>query len=387
MCTYEHLVDATLPHGLMPLVVPQLKTITLGGAVTGLGHRVERRSATACRTSPCIEMDILTGDGEIVTATPDGEHADLFAAFPNSYGSLGYAVRLRIELEPVHAVRRACATSGSTTSTSWPRPSAAIVAERALGRRARRLPRRRRVLRRRVLPDPRPLDRRRRVVGLLSPSDYTGQQIYYRSLRERTRDVLTAHDYIWRWDTDWFWCSGAFGAQNPRLRRIWPAKWRRSDFYYRIVGLENRFQVKARIDRAPRRAAQGARRPRRRDPGRAAPPTSCAGSPRNVGMTPVWLCPLKLRETDGAASARTWPLYPLQPGQVYVNVGFWGLVADRARAGDGDVNRAIEQTVAEHGGHKSLYSDAYYDEDDVRRDVRRIDVRASRRRATTPISG
>ena len=37
MTTYEQLVDATLPHRLMPLVVPQLKTITLGGAVTGLG--------------------------------------------------------------------------------------------------------------------------------------------------------------------------------------------------------------------------------------------------------------------------------------------------------------------------------------------------------------
>src|SRR4051812_38074173 len=37
MCTYEHLVDATLAHGLTPLVVPQLRTITLGGAVTGLG--------------------------------------------------------------------------------------------------------------------------------------------------------------------------------------------------------------------------------------------------------------------------------------------------------------------------------------------------------------
>src|ERR1019366_7151600 len=37
MTTYEDLADATLRHGLMPLVVPQLKTITLGGAVTGLG--------------------------------------------------------------------------------------------------------------------------------------------------------------------------------------------------------------------------------------------------------------------------------------------------------------------------------------------------------------
>src|SRR5579875_2339738 len=37
MTTYEELADATLAHGLMPLVVPELKTITLGGAVTGLG--------------------------------------------------------------------------------------------------------------------------------------------------------------------------------------------------------------------------------------------------------------------------------------------------------------------------------------------------------------
>src|ERR1700750_779019 len=34
MTTYEDLCDATLPHQLMPLVVPQLKTITLGRAGT-----------------------------------------------------------------------------------------------------------------------------------------------------------------------------------------------------------------------------------------------------------------------------------------------------------------------------------------------------------------
>ena len=36
--------------------------------------------------------------------------------------------------------------------------------------------------------------------------------------------------------------------------------------------------------------------------------------------------------------------------------------ADRGRPPDGDVNRAVEAAVAERGGHKSLYSDAYYDE-------------------------
>ena len=47
-----------------------------------------------------LEMDILTGTGDVVTAVAD-QHADLFRAFPNSYGTLGYSVRLKIELEPV----------------------------------------------------------------------------------------------------------------------------------------------------------------------------------------------------------------------------------------------------------------------------------------------
>ena len=37
-----------------------------------------------------------------------------------------------------------------------------------------------------------------------------------------------------------------------------------------------------------------------------------------------------------------WPLYPLQPGETYVNVGFWGTVPIAAGRADGDVNRRIE---------------------------------------------
>src|SRR5260221_7400367 len=37
MITYEALVDACLPHGVMPAVVPQLKTITLRCAPPGVG--------------------------------------------------------------------------------------------------------------------------------------------------------------------------------------------------------------------------------------------------------------------------------------------------------------------------------------------------------------
>ena len=84
-----------------------------------------------------------------------------------------------------------------------------------------------------------------------------------------------------------------------------------------------------------------------------------------VGMRPVWLCPLRLRRTD---AERPWPTYPLTAGTTYVNVGFWGSVGGRARRRRTPPrNRAIEAKVAELGGHKSLYSEAFYARDDFDR--------------------
>ena len=205
--------------------------------------------------------------------------------------------------------------------------------------------------------------------GGATSSDYTGQQIYYKSIQQRETDLLTTYDYLWRWDTDWFWCSGAFGVQNPVIRRLWPARYRRSDFYHRLISLDHRFKVAEKIDRVRRqppreRVVQDVEIPLERTA------TFLRWFAGNVGMSPVWLCPLKLREpgpasgevvADRHGSAKPWPLYPLSPGQVYVNVGFWGTVPIVDGKVDGDVNRLVEAAVAEHAGHKSLYSDAYYD--------------------------
>jgi FAD/FMN-containing dehydrogenase len=352
MCTYERLVDATLRYGLMPLVVPQLKTITLGGAVTGLG--IESSSfRNGLPHESVLDMDVLTGDGDLVACSPS-RNADLFTAFPNSYGSLGYAVRLKIELEPVHqyvALRHVRFGSLDDACTTI----ADVVAARSLA--GEQVDFVDGVV---FAPDEAYVTLGSWVddSGGLLPSDYTGQQIYYRSLRERETDLLTVRDYLWRWDTDWFWCSRAFGAQHPLVRRIWPTRWRRSDVYHRIVGLENRFGVARRLD-----AARGMPARERVVQDVEIPVERAADFLRwftdNVPMSPVWLCPLKLREP----AARQWPLYPLRPGQVYINVGFWGTVPIVPGRQDGDVNRLIEQSVADHGGHKSLYSDAYYDED------------------------
>ncbi|MGH3371367.1 MAG: FAD-binding protein, partial [Nocardioidaceae bacterium] len=294
-----------------------------------------------------LELDILTGSGEIVTARRDGDHDELFRTFPNSYGSLGYATRLRIELDrisPYVALRHvrldltdlAGATSQIIADGAYDGEPVHFVDGVVFS------------------PDEAYLTLGRHSDAATTTSDYTGQKIFYRSIRQRSTDALTAHDYLWRWDTDWFWCSSAFGAQNKYVRRLWPRRLRRSDVYHKLVGLENRWHIAARIDQrrgkpARERVVQDVEIPLERLA------EFLQWFDKEVGMRPVWLCPLRLRDTA------SWPLYPLQPGRTYVNVGFWGTVPIAPSAADGDVNRRIEAAVAAFDGHKSLYSDAYYD--------------------------
>ncbi|WP_409563511.1 MULTISPECIES: FAD-binding oxidoreductase [unclassified Gordonia (in: high G+C Gram-positive bacteria)] len=359
MCTYEDLVAATLPYGLAPLVVPQLKTITLGGAVTGLG--IESTSfRSGLPHESVLEIDVLTGAGEIITATPTNEHADLFFGFPNSYGTLGYSVRLKIELEPVKPfvelrhVRFTDLESLVSTMTL-------IVDKKSY--------------------DGMPVDYLDGVVfsadesylvlgrqtddESIPLSDYTGNDIYYRSIQHDPSatpktDRLTIHDYLWRWDTDWFWCSRAFGTQNPKIRRFWPRRWLRSSFYWKLIALDHRYNIGDRL---------GARK--------GLPPSERVVQDievpidrtvefvdwflENVPIEPIWLCPLRLREPlpPGADPHRPWPLYPLDPGRTYVNVGFWSAVPVTPDQ-PGYANRQIEKRVAELDGHKSLYSESFY---------------------------
>jgi FAD/FMN-containing dehydrogenase len=353
MTTYEDLCDATLPHQLMPLVVPQLKTITLGGAVTGLG--IESTSLRNGMPHESVtEMEILVGDGRVIHATDDNEHAELFRGFPNSYGTLGYSLSLTIELEPVQpfvhlrhfpfGTAEACmeAISQVAAEGSFRGHRADFVDGTAFGPGELYL-----------------------TVGAFSDvapwrSDYTGQQIYYESVRRDKEDFLTIRDYLWRWDTDWFWCSRPFGVQKPLVRRLWPRRYRRSDVYRKLVALDRRYGLSSLVNQKrnlpPREAViQDVEIPVERGA------EFLRFFAANVGMSPVWMCPLRLR------GERAWPLYPLKPGEVYVNFGFWGTVPLPVGQADGYHNRLVEDEVARLGGHKSLYSTSFYPEDEFYR--------------------
>jgi FAD/FMN-containing dehydrogenase len=346
MTTYEDLVAATLRHGLMPQVVPQLKTITLGGAVSGLG--IESTSLrNGMPHESVLAMEILTGDGQVVTATPGNEHAALYRGFPNSYGTLGYTLSLTIELEPVKPyvhVRHFkftdpaecfAAVAQVAADGHYDGHRADFIDGTAFGPAEMYL-----------------------TIGAFSEvapwrSDYTRERIYYQSLRGPREDFLTISDYLWRWDTDWFWCSRPFGVQQPVIRRLWPRRYRRSDVYRKLVALDRKHGFTRKLDaRRGRPDTEMVVQDVEIPVGQAAAFLDFFLA--SVGMTPVWMCPLRLR------GEQTWPLYPMRPGQVYVNFGFWGTVKLPPGARDGHFNRRVEDKVTELGGHKGLYSTSFY---------------------------
>lgn len=371
MCTYEDLVDTVLPYGYSPTVVPQLKTITLGGAVTGLG--VE----SACFRNglpheALIEMDVLTGTGEVVTCSPT-KNVDLFRGFPNSYGSLGYAVRLKIELEKVkdyvelrhvrfHDVHALTETMEQIIETGEYDGEAVDYLDGAVFS-----------LEECYLM----LGRQTDEIG--PTSDYTRDRIYYRSIQHPEgvlRDRLSIRDYLWRWDVDWFWASRAFGTQNPTIRRMWPRDLLRSSFYWKIIGWDRKYDLADRIEAANNRPA----RERVVQDIEVTPehlPEFLEWFFHSCEIEPVWLCPIRIRgtgadgtelvgegETLGADKEHPWPLYPLTVGQTWVNVGFWSSVPVDLLGKDapaGAFNKLVEEKVSALGGHKSLYSEAFYD--------------------------
>ena len=341
MTPYSRLVDATLGHGVMPCVVPQLKSITIGGAISGIGiESTSFRQGLVHET--VLEMDVLTGDGEVLTCTPQNEHRALFYGLPNSYGTLGYVLRLKARTLPVrscvalHHIHHRDAADCFEQLAELCRGDADFIDGTAFA------------------PDDLYITVGRFTDDAPYTSDYSFENIYYRSIREREHDYLTVHDYLWRWDTDWFWCSKNLGAQNPLLRRLLGRKRLNSVFYTRVMRWNARRGLTRTLNRLRRVHTESVIQDV--DIPIENAPAFLAFFDREIGIRPVWMCPIGAFDRDAH-----YPLYPMDTQRLYVNFGFWDVVAGREKRPAGYYNRKVEAKVEELGGIKSLYSDSYYD--------------------------
>ncbi|MGZ3633057.1 MAG: FAD-binding oxidoreductase [Parachlamydiaceae bacterium] len=345
MLTYADLVNATLPYNLLPAIVPQLKTITVGGAVAGLGIESSSFRYGLVHES-VIEMEILLSDGRTVICRADNEHQDLFYAFPNTYGTLGYALRLKIKListkkyirllhhrhsSPTsyfEALETHCKHNQLTTS-----PIAyidgTIFSSNELY-----------------------ITTGEFVNEAPYTSDYTYMNIYYRSMQNRQEDFLSTANYIWRWDTDWFWCSNTFGLQNRLLRFLF-GKWMlNSATYTKIM----RF-----FQRHPYLKYLTQRQNQESVIQDILIPIDQASAfltflDETIPLKPIWICP----SYSSPNQKSSFDFCPIQTERLYLDFGFWGSIPSSEPPGY--YNRKIEQMAVHLDGLKSLYSSSFYTE-------------------------
>lgn len=348
MITFEDLTNEALKKGLLPMVVPELKTITLGGGISGLAIESSSFKYGLVHES-VLEMDILLANGEVVTAKPDNEHGDLFYAIPNSYGSLGYVIRIKARARKAKQFVRLEHIKFDNIQEFFKQLSLVANAKKYQGKRVDFI-------------DGTAFSQNELYLTLgvdadTAPytSDYTYKNIYYKSIRERTEDYLTTVDYIWRWDTDWFWCSRAMLLENPLVRRIFGKKRLNSRNYMGLLRLGRRSKIIRLIGRL-----------RPNNPIRESIiqdieiPIENASEflewfNQNIGIKPVWICPTK-------STKKTWlyPLYPMDPSKIYINFGFWDAKPTNKDPEKAYYNKLIEKKVSQLGGMKSLYSNSFY---------------------------
>lgn len=336
LATFESVVDHTLPYGLVPLITPELKHITVGGAVVGIGIESNCYRHGFVHDG-MLEAEVLLPDGRVVACSAQGEHARLFRALPNSYGTLGYLLRATMRLMPalpyVHL-----------HTTRFDDVDAYLEAMRAATQRAgvdfveglfyseSNL----------FLTLARFVEKPPRVDDILR------RNIFYR-LIEREPDVyLTTKDYLFRYDPDWFWNLPETPAYRL-FRRFAPASMRNSGFYKRYMDAKTRLL------------------------GRSAPARPDAVEPLIQDWEVPWeraaeLTRYALREVD--LGGRPWivtairtpaspTLYPVKPGTLYYNLGCYCQVRKPAGKGDYHYTRIMDRKCFDLGGIKMLYSSTF----------------------------
>lgn len=352
-----------MPYGCLPLVVPELRHITVGGAIVGIG--IESSSFKhGLFHEGMMEADVLLPHGKVELVSKD-TFPDLFDALPNSLGCFGYLVRVRMRVQRckpfVRIVRenffsRDALVDGLIASCNDKEDFVDAVALSDTGG----------VVVTATFAESVP------VGADICPDPCSPTRQFYCTLLTDGIYYMPTRDYIWRWDADWFWVAQIFpGSGHPLLRWLCGHKFLRSDVYkafndrvkpvldglFGVPPMEHVVQdIIVPTDTIKQFITQHIKTTGAEDFGKVK--LSRPGSRRTV---PLWLCPVK---------GTTATLFPQRPNELYINIGFWDAIEGPATTGGdkaGVVNRKLEALTAELGALKTLYSTSYYEEADLTR--------------------
>ncbi|HVY47008.1 MAG TPA: FAD-binding oxidoreductase [Minicystis sp.] len=327
--TFESLVRRTLPFGLVPIVVPELKTITIGGAVAGCSlESMSYRHGGFHDT--CFEYEVLTATGEVMRCTPDGDDALLFQMMHGSFGTLGVLTKLAFRLVPaqpfVHVAYASYGTFGAYRDAIRRRADAQDVDFMDGIIHA---------------PDHYVLSLGRFVERAPYTNRYDWMKVYYRSTAERDEDYLETYDYFYRYDN---------GVTNPTPRsavaRLLFGKFIHSAELLRLAEKLHRFLPEDRpqvtldtfipISRAEE---------------------FLAWYEKQIGYYPLWCVPYRRVHDYEWVTDEFWRTLD---DDMFLDLAIYGMKQPPGR----NVYREIEDELPRVHGIKTLISYNYYSEDE-----------------------
>ncbi len=342
LVTYADFVAETLKYHCLPAIVPELKSITVGGAIAGLGAESSSFKYGWVHET-VVDMEVLLSHGEVVTCSPSNQNRDLFYAFPSSYGSLGYILKAKIRLipaKPFVKLSRLRFTDpevyfAKLTELTESRNDIDYIDGVSLG-------------------DALFINVGQFVDQAPYVSNYRYMNIYYQSIPQKSTDYLTALDYIWRWDPDWFWCSKYFLMQN-KVVRFFLGKWLlKSTAYWQIMRFVNTHNWIRRFANLISSNTETIIQDLQIPAEKAA--DFYHFFKKDVQIDPMLICPIRL-----TADFDKFLFCPMVKSKTYINFGAYGnfIPSDKE---PGYFNRWIEKKVTECGGNKWLYSNVFYSE-------------------------
>ncbi len=325
--TFVDLVTATLAHGLVPIVVPELKTITIGGAVAGCS--IESMSFVhGGFHDTCLEYEVITAAGDVLICTPDNEHALVFQMIHGGFGTLGILARLTFRLVPAKRYVKLVYEQHATLAAY----------QSSIARHA----------------ELRDLDFMDGIIH--SPSlyvlcvgtfvdrapytnRYDWMKVYYKSTATRREDYLETPHYFFRYDR---------GVTNVRpssfLGRLLFGKWMASSQWLRLAEkvhwLLPREKPTITVD--------------------VFVPVSkvaefLAWYERELGHFPLWCVPYKrVHDYEWLADA----YWKALPDGMFLDLAIYGM----KQRGDRNYHRMMEEKLRELGGIKTLIAHNYYPE-------------------------
>mmetsp|Transcript_24791 Transcript_24791/g.41304 ORF Transcript_24791/g.41304 Transcript_24791/m.41304 type:complete len:647 (+) Transcript_24791:78-2018(+) len=112
LMSMEEFVDAILPHGYIPAVVPEFKGITVGGSIQGLAAESTSFKFGLFHDT-VLEFEAVLSDGRVLTCSPTA-NSDLFYALPGSFGSLAVCTSAKVLCIPAKPFVKITPESHST---------------------------------------------------------------------------------------------------------------------------------------------------------------------------------------------------------------------------------------------------------------------------------